>query len=172
MTLNTTRKFLRYIVASTSLLFFITSAKADEPSDIELQVWQPFVEAWKNMDAEKLLSLHTNDVVRVMEREQSISSGSDYLDELERMIKMMHKQGVTSDIELRFSGIVTEQNLSWQHGIYRAKMHHPVKGEMLGYAAFSVLLEKDGDTWKIKFDHDTPSTEAAFIQLSGSKLTD
>ena len=93
MTLNTTRKFLRYIVASTSLLFFITSAKADEPSDIELQVWQPFVEAWKNMDAEKLLSLHTNDVVRVMEREQSISSGSDYLDELERMIKMMHKQG-------------------------------------------------------------------------------
>jgi hypothetical protein len=81
MTLNTTIKLLRDIAASTTLLFFITSAKADEPSDIEQQVWLPFVEAWKNMDAETLVNLHTDDVLRVMEREQSISSGSDYLEE-------------------------------------------------------------------------------------------
>jgi hypothetical protein len=33
------------------------------------------------MDAETLVNLHTDDVVRVMEREQSILSESDYLEE-------------------------------------------------------------------------------------------
>jgi hypothetical protein len=92
-----------------------------------------FITLLEHIELPKNLNpLSSHDVVRVMEIKQSITSGSEYLDELEKMVEMMHKQWVTSDIELRFSTIMTPQNLSWQHGVYRAKMHHSVKGEKVG----------------------------------------
>ena len=135
-------------------------------NEIDKQVWEPFIESWKTMDADKNIALHSPDIVRVMARMNKIETGADYFNQLKRMMGMMKKKGVTSELDFRFSNRFQSAGFAMEKGIYRAEMNHPERGKMVSYAEFNVLLTKVDGNWKIYFDQDIPSTEDAYNQLA------
>ena len=152
----------------TTILMFNSVSYAEVSTDqqvINQKVWLPFIQGWKNMDAEQILELHSQDVIRIMERENKIEEGDVYLSKLQRLMSMMSKKGASSDIEFRFQSRVVDGNLAWERGVYKAVMSHPTRGLMTNYAEFSVVLIKTQGQWKILMDRDAPTNESAFEQL-------
>lgn len=160
--MNVTAKL---ILAFSILTMTAVSQASTITEEIDQQVWKPFAESWKTMDADKNIALHSTEVVRVMSRMKIIQAGSEYLSELKRMMGSMKSKGVTSNLNFRFSSRIQSADLAMDKGIYRAEMYHPERGKMINYAEFNVLLKKIEGSWKIVFDQDIPSTESAYNQL-------
>jgi ketosteroid isomerase-like protein len=160
-------KFTIKLIVIIATLSMASVNKASPVTDeIDQQIWKPFIESWQTMDADKNIALHSSDIVRVMTRMKKIETGTDYFNQLKRMMGMMKEKGVTSKLDLRFSSRIQSADFAMEKGIYRATMNHPERGKTVNYAEFNVLLIKVNGSWKISFDQDIPSTEDAYNQLA------
>lgn len=157
---------LAYALSISLSISFFTFANADPVTDqIDSQIWKPFTQTWKDMDADNHAKLYTQNIIRITESMKKIKRGENYLSDLNRMMTMMGKKGVSSAITFKFSSRIQSENLAWDRGVYQAIMTHPERGEKIQYAEFSVLLEKIDGQWKIKMDSDRPATKQAFDNL-------
>ena len=157
---------IKLIVIIITLSITSVNNASTVTDEIDQQIWKPFSESWKTMDADKNIALHSSDIVRVMTRMKKIETGSKYFNQLKRMMGMMKKKGVSSELDFRFSSRIQSDDYAMDKGIYRAEMDHPERGKMVNYAEFNVLLNKVNGNWKISFDQDIPSTEEAYNKLA------
>ncbi len=151
-------------IAILGLTFaYLSVANATSTTDeIDQQIWKPFIETWKTMNADKHTKLYHPDFTRVSESMNKVIPAEEYLNSIKRM---MGKKGVSSTITFKFRSRIQSDDQAWESGVYKAVMLHPEKGEKVQYADFNVLLQKVDGIWKIKLDHDRPSTQAAFDDL-------
>ena len=147
-------------------LSYLSVANATPTTDeIDQQIWKPFIDTWKTMNAAKHTKLYHPDFTRVSERMNKVIPGERYFNSIKRMMGMMGKKGVSSTITFKFRSRIQSDDQAWESGVYKAVMLHPDKGEKVQYADFNVLLQKVDGIWKIKLDHDKPSTQVAFDDL-------
>ena len=152
----------KIVLILLSAVHFNTFAKDERTQTIDHQVWKPFIESWKLMDAKRQVSLYTQDVVRVSEKFNSLENGPKYLSNLKSMMQNMSTKGITSEIKLFFNSRLHRETHAWDSGVYKAVMNHPQKGKMTQYAEFSVLLKREDGKWKIALDSDKSITQQEF----------
>lgn len=153
------------IVLPFILLFFALNLQAQEKEiskeviqSIEKEVWIPFMESYKDLDSEKLKSIHANDIFRVTTDNNVVKFGLPYLEEFGGFLDQVKAN--EGQLGIAFSLISTALNdskdLAYQTGYYEFSSKN--KGEqnltVKGYGHFSVGLRKIDGIWKLFHDVD------------------
>ena len=60
---------------------------------IKNDVWAPFMEAYDQLDSQKIKSIHTKDIVRHMVGQNKIETGEDYLESFGGFLVSVKDQG-------------------------------------------------------------------------------
>lgn len=121
--------------------------------DIKKEVWVPFMEAYDQSDPEKLKSIHTKDIIRVIMEQGEIKTGESYLENFADFV-------ATNRVGIAFAILSTSvhQNgeLAYQNGYYRFSSKGENDDDLVvrGYGEFNVGLRKENGSWKIWLDSD------------------
>jgi len=123
--------------------------------EINAQVWMPFIRAFGDGDDELFRSVHSKDVIRVMQDDKQIVGYDKYFKKVPDSIKAKWSDWKKS-IELRFTQRIASDDKAFEVGYYRSTSINMKTGEQRsGIGKFHVLLRKENGIWKILMDADT-----------------
>lgn len=158
------------------LCFGQTSPK-QAPSEImeaiKNDVWVPFMEAYDQLDSQKIKSIHTQDIVRVTISQNNIESGNHYLEGFGGFLDAVKVRG--NHLSIAFAILTTalnsNENIAYQTGYYRLSRYDTIDAEpqYIGYGFFNVGLRKENGTWKIWLDSDS-RTDISDDEFESSKI--
>ena len=60
-------------------------------TQLEEDVWLPFLKAYEELDVAKFKAVHTDDIVRVSNRDNTIEHGAAYMSNMERFFNRVKK---------------------------------------------------------------------------------
>lgn len=121
--------------------------------EIKKEVWVPFMEAYDRSDPEKLKSIHTKDIIRVVMEQGEIKTGESYLENFADFV-------ATNRVGIAFAILSTSVDqkgeLAYQNGYYRFSSQGDNDDGLVvrGYGEFNIGLRKENGSWKIWLDSD------------------
>lgn len=137
-------------------LFFSSLAQAQTPqAEINKQVWEPFISAFNNHQAEDFMAVHSKDVVRSARDGKTVWNWEEY--------KKSQTEGDQEDIKakrkrtltLRFTERIVSNDLAVEVGVYKTSYLLADGKTMDYYGRFHVVLRKENGMWKILVDTDS-----------------
>lgn len=157
------RFYRKFFTVVAFLLPLIASAQWAPPpvpdtllKSIEEDIWIPFMESYRDYDGNKIMSLHTADVIRVSEKSGTIDRGQSYIEAFGNAVNSWQEQD--REMRIAFSIINTSYGAGWvsQRGYYRISAREPGEEEITprGYSEFNVLLRHEDGRWKFAIDSD------------------
>lgn len=125
-------------------------------ASIKQDVWIPFMESYRSLDTEKLVSVHSSNITRVSVDVNKIESGEAYLKSLGKLFEQIKQMNIEIDIKFSIISSATSADKVYQTGYYvfSTKSKEGKSFNPMGYAAFNVILTKENGTWKISLDTD------------------
>ncbi|MDT7832534.1 hypothetical protein RQM59_09095 [Flavobacteriaceae bacterium S356] len=132
--------------------------KIDEQiiASIKKDVWIPFMESYRELNTDKLVSLHSSNITRVSVDLNKIEFGEDYLKNLGKLFQQIKKMNIDIDIKFSIISSATSENMVYQTGYYvfSTKAKEEKSFKPMGYSSFNVMITKENGTWKISSDTD------------------
>lgn len=146
-------------------LFFVSSVFAQQKTvtvdsliveSVKKDVWVPFMESYRDLDFQKLKSIHTSDITHVGVHLNQIETGADYLKNLNAFFEQIKSLNYQMNITFSIVSSATTKNKVYQTGYYTIglRANENASFQSTGYSSFSVLCIKENGTWKISFDAD------------------
>jgi hypothetical protein len=123
--------------------------------EINTQVWQKFEEAFSTNNVDLLISLHTNNILRIPADAKTLIIGQDYFDSQIEGFKWTKDNGYKTEIDLRFIERINYDEHASEKGIFKFTVTEPNNTERVYFGKFHVLLEKQDNAWKISMDYDS-----------------
>jgi ketosteroid isomerase-like protein len=162
---------MKYTLAIIFLLSTVIIVNAqDAKSEINSQVWKPFIDAYNSFDTEKFMSVYSKDVVRIPMDQKRIFNFAEYKRNINRENQFNKNYKIKANLEVRFTDRIHSADLAYEKVILKIKMTDNNGQPATIYSAFQVLLKKEAGVWKIKFDTDsstgTDLTEKDFAAAS------
>lgn len=154
--------------AGLLLISFVSVAQsASVTSEINEQVWKPFIKAYNNYDDEGFAAVHSKEMVRVIQDDKKIMDYEEYLGDRSNK----DNDGVVKPrrtIELRFIQRINNGDNAFEIGYFKGIYTYPNGSTKKFYGKFHVLLKKENGTWKIWMDADTGkgATEDVFSKAN------
>lgn len=148
-------------VAAVLLIFisFLTPALSqDMASEINAQVWRPFIDAYNHFDTEKFMSVYSKDVVRVPVDQRLILDYTEYRRSINRENQFNKNYNIKASLEMRFLDRIHSSDIAYETGILKIKLTDNNGKPATIYSKFQVLLKKQNGVWKIHFDTDSSSS--------------
>lgn len=133
-------------------------------------VWQPFMESYRELNIEKFKSIQAKDLTRVSIDRNSIQSKEVYFSEIEGFFNQFSKANRQLDVRFAILTSAAGNNSVYQTGYYsvgyRASKSEAFKP--MGYGYFTVVLLKQDGVFKIAVDADKQAkiTEEEFKNAS------
>ncbi|MCL6272626.1 nuclear transport factor 2 family protein [Muricauda sp. 2012CJ35-5] len=126
--------------------------------NVKKDVWLPFMQSYKDLDAEKLQAIHDKDIMRISVDSNKIYGGQIYLQELHGFFAMLRQKKEKAEIIFSIGSTAFNANYVYQTGFYRFKATN-TDGLVLmtNYREFMVVLQKQDGVWKITQDMDRRS---------------
>lgn len=128
---------------------------------IKTDVWIPFMEAYDELDSNKLKSVHSQEIVRITIDQNVIKSGESYLEHFGGFLDTMKQKGGKMGIAfvILSTAIDESEEIAYQTGYYRYSSQNKNDEEMevRGYGYFNVGLKLEDEGWKIWMDSDKKS---------------
>ncbi|MGC4023392.1 MAG: hypothetical protein QM734_16305 [Cyclobacteriaceae bacterium] len=157
--------FLILIVVTTNSL-----AQADSlQRQINEQVWKPFIKSFDN-DNERFKSVHSKEVIRVIQDANQIQGFNQYFKKIPDSIKVRWADWKQT-IELRFIQRIADSGKAFEVGYYKVTSTSVSTGKKrFGYGKFHVLLRKENGVWKILMDADAYEKTDESVFLTGNPL--
>lgn len=150
------------------MLFFSSISLAQSDSlqhQIDEQVWRPFIEGFNTDNNELFKSVHSKEVMRVIQDDQRIIGFDEYFQPVPDSVKAKWGKW-KKQIELRFVQRIAAYDKAFEVGYYKTTNTDLDNGETRRhYGKFHVLLRKEHGTWKILMDADAQenTNEAKFL---------
>jgi len=138
-------------------LFILIAVVALPQSDslqrqINEQVWKPFIKGFSTSNNELFSSVHSKDVMRVMQDNENIIGYEEYFRPVPDSIKAKWGKW-KQQIELRFIQRIAAGDKAFETGYYKTTSTNEETNEIrTGYGKFHVLLRKENNVWKILMD--------------------
>lgn len=156
---------MKQLFACIALCFFglsiaqETKAISEETIiSIKKDVWIPFMEAYADLDSEKLKSIHSGDIVRIYLDQNTVESGQNYMDNFGGFLDDMKQRDDRLGIAFAIlsTAIDEKEELAYQTGYYRFSSKRKDDPELVvrGYGLFNVGLKKENNVWKLWLDSD------------------
>lgn len=158
----TTMKSL-FTLVIVCLISLTSWAQTDSKTEINRQIWEPFIQAYTSFNTEKFMSLYTTDVIRIPLDQDKIFSFSEYKKEINRENQFNKNYNIKLHLEIHFSERIHTATTAYESGIYKIHMIENTGKEATVYSKFQVILKKVNGQWKIATDIDS---------AEGSKLTE
>jgi ketosteroid isomerase-like protein len=163
-----------YFAILPLLVFWIVDSAAQDNSifqkEIDTQVWKPFIEFYNNYNQEGLRTVHSKDVIRVQQDDNTIIGADEYFKsptDAERALL----SGRKVRLELRFVQRIADSKRAFEVGYYKTTVTNVKSGSTRSsYGKFHVLLRKEGDTWKILMDADANENTDESVFLTGAAI--
>jgi len=122
---------------------------------INEQVWKPFIESFNKSDDETFSSVHSKEIIRVMQDDKQIIGFDQYFKKIPDSVKGKWASW-KKNIELRFIQRIAGFDKAFEVGYYKTTSTNTKTGEIrTGIGKFHVLLRKENGVWKILMDADT-----------------
>jgi ketosteroid isomerase-like protein len=140
--------------------------------EINEQVWMTFIKSFGSGDKKLFKSVHSKDVVRVMQDEGEIFGYDQYFKIIPDSLKAKWANW-KKNIELRFTQRISGEDKAFEVGFYKTTSTNIQTGEQRkSFGRFHVLLRKENGTWKIVMDADTAegASEENFNKASPLQL--
>lgn len=146
--------------------------KHDFTKEINEQLWENFVESYNTRDADKYLSVHSKDIVRITQI--GIRQGDVFRNGIRKAFARKNQPKRT--IEFKHEHRIHEKEIAYEVGYF--KVTYTRNGEEQDfYGRFSVLLKKEDGRWKIAQDWDVdqingePITERDYTRLKSPVIS-
>lgn len=139
-------------------------------NEINEQVWKPFIKSFNSDDDEGFKAVHSKDIMRVIQDNNTILGYEEYFKKQPDSVKT--KWAVWKrNIELRFIQRIADSDKAFEVGFYKTTSTNTSTGETrTGYGKFHVLLRKENGTWKILMDADANENTNEAIFLTGKSI--
>ena len=166
---------MKKIILTTLILFpgfMLLGQDTKITKEINEQVWMPFIRSFGNGDEEQFKSVHSRDVVRVIQDEGQIFGYDQYFKKIPDSLKAKWASW-KKNIELRFTRRVSGEDKAFEVGFYKTTSTNGQTGEQRkSFGRFHVLLRKENGIWKIIMDADTAegASEENFNKASPMQL--
>jgi ketosteroid isomerase-like protein len=137
---------------------------------INEQVWKPFIRSFNSDDDQEFQSVHSKDVIRVIQDGQQIFGYDQYFRKVPDSVKA--KWGTwKKKIELRFKQRIAANGRAFEVGFYKTTNINTTTGKTnTGYGKFHVLLRIEDGRWKILMDADANEKTDEAVFLTGKPL--
>jgi ketosteroid isomerase-like protein len=154
------------LICTTSLAISQQQKKYDHSAKINKQLWEPFVAAYNERNAEDYLAVHTQDIVRITQG--GIRQGLTYRSGIRKAFAQdnLPKRA----IEFKFEHRIHDKEIAYEVGYFKVTYFRGGKEEDY-YGRFSVVLKIEDGKWKIAQDWDVdaingdPITKADYQKL-------
>jgi ketosteroid isomerase-like protein len=132
---------------------------------INNQVWKPFMQTYKNMDADGFMAVHSKELTRVVQDNNRIYSYTQYYENNKRGNEYSKKNNEQRNIELRFIQRIAGNDRAFEIGYYKVIITAQDGKTRNFYGKFHVLMRKENGLWKILMDADAnEKTDEAVFQ--------
>jgi ketosteroid isomerase-like protein len=149
------RKILNCLLLGIFTLTRLAAQEKDATKEINEQVWIPFIKSFSNGDDETFRSVHSRNVVRVIQDSKQIIGYDVYFQKVPDSIKAKWGDW-KKKIELRFVQRIADDDKAFEVGYYKTTSTNSKTGEQrTGVGKFHVLMRKENGMWKILLDADT-----------------
>ena len=122
--------------------------------EINEQVWKPFITHFTSGNKEGFRSVHSKRVTRVEIDQGVVLDYEKYFPPVDPSSPQQNRNSKRL-FELRFDKRISNGTRAWESGFYKGTVLQEGKPPRSYYGRFFVVLEKEGDTWKILVDADT-----------------
>ena len=139
------------------LMLFLHSASKSQVNlqkEINDQVWKPFIEGFSTNNEQLFKSVHSKDVIRVMQDDNMIWGYAQYFPE-QKAGAANSWQNHKKSIELRFIQRIAGNDKAFDVGYYNTRSTSPDGKQRSIYGKFHVVLRKENGVWKILVDADS-----------------
>ncbi len=150
---------MRKVFCFLTLLVGLSSfANADSHSNSEInaQIWVPFIESYAKGDGDLHASLYSDEIVRVTNG--TVQTGRAYIERMRNAVNSMRARGGRA-ISFRFTERSHTGDTAYETGVFRLMRADGTSS----YGKFEVVIKKIDGTWKLAFDHDAPTDRAAWL---------
>ena len=162
----------RILVSSCSMFLFLQCWAQNDSlqKQINEQVWKPFIASFNSDDKATFKSVHSKDVIRVIQDANTILGYDEYFRDPADSLKEKWVNW-KKNIELRFIQRIANNDKAFETGYYKTTSTNKSTGEKrTGYGKFHVLLRKENGTWKILMDADAAEKTNEAVFLSGTPI--
>ena len=150
--------FFTFFLVFQGFLFSQQVISEAQLQAIEKDVWIPFMEAYATLNPDKLIQIHTKDIVRITVDANTVESGESYLENFGGFLEQTAQQGGGLGIAfaLLSTAINAEGTIAFQTGYYEfsSKSSQEAALKVRGYGQFSVGLRLQDGQWRIFLDAD------------------
>ena len=149
---------MKKIIIATLILFpgfMLCGQDSRITKEINEQVWLTFIRSFGSSDEEQFKSVHSRDVVRVIQDDGQIFGYDQYFKKIPDSL-IAKWANWKKNIELRFTQRISSEDKAFEVGFYKTTSTNIQTGEQRkSFGRFHVLLRKEKGTWKIVMDADT-----------------
>lgn len=160
-----------FLQVSLLLIIFSSSAvigqednsvgsSADIMTSVYKDIWQPFMESYRDLNIEKFKSLQANDLTKVSIDRNTIQTKAVYFAEIEAFFNQFKQMNRQMDVKFSILSTATGDGKIYQTGYYSigSRGSNSESFQTMGYGYFTVVLIKEDGIWKISMDADKQST--------------
>lgn len=155
---------LLILVSAGTFYYSNAQTKTEIIAEINKQVWIPFRDSFGGKNEVVFSSLHSKDMVRVIQDNNELFGYDIYFKKVPDSTKLEWAKW-EKNIELRFVQRIVNSEKAFEVGYYKTTSKHTETGETRkNIGKFHVLLRKENGQWKIYMDADTSAgaSETAF----------
>lgn len=151
--------------------FFTVFSQTDNiETEINDQVWLPFIKTYSKMDAIGFMNLHSKDLLRIPVDSKKIFTYDEYSRNNQQNNEYNFRHKRRQAIEFTFEERIHNENSAFEVGYYKVTTTDANGKTGVFYGKFTVVLRKIEDQWKIILDSDTSKNITETMFLSGTKL--
>jgi ketosteroid isomerase-like protein len=145
---------MRTFITLLFLIFSVTLQAQSSQTEINSQVWKPFIQHFNDHNAKAFLALHSKDVVRSPREAKTIWGYDEYLKKQSEGDAYEIKNNLKRSLELRFTERIANGDIAIEVGIYKTVVIAPDGKQQIYFGRFHVVLKKVNGIWKIAVDTD------------------
>ena len=147
----------------------IAQSNATE-TEINKQVWFPFMKAYQDLDADGFMNLHAKDLIRVPVDAGKILNYQEYSLGNQKSNAYLIQHNRKQSIAFSFENRINNENTAFETGYYKITSTEADGKVKYFYGKFTVALRKTEGQWKIVLDSDTGKNITETMFLSGKQL--
>lgn len=139
-------------------------------SEINTQVWKPYIQAYNSFNSESFLSVYSKNVIRIPRELNKVMDYTEYRQNILRENAHNKNYNIKVKLEVRFTQRIHQATTAFESGIYKIEVIENTGKPAIVYSRFEVIMKKENGIWKITTDIDgggLPVTEKEFAALQG-----
>lgn len=123
--------------------------------DINNQIWRIQLEAMNSNQADKFISVMSDDVVQVSYSRQAIRNKEQFLNLAKITYEKIITKKLNRKMEFRFLKRIANVNNAFEDGFYKYELINEKNEVQVYYGYFQVVLRKEKEFWKVLVDYDS-----------------